>query len=233
MSDKPISAGDTATRLLLVDDRTLVRVGVRILLEQVPGFEVIGEASDAREAIRKTSTLTPDVVIIDALAHRVDAAEVTQRLLSSPLRQPPRILILVNAEDEGRKALQAGAAGVLRKHATADEFVSAIRIIAAGYLVLAPQTRYPAHAATIVEHTVADPQMQGALTPREMDVLKLIARGATNAEISRELSLRESTVKSHVQHLLTKLNLRSRVHAVIYAFHTGLIQTRSIELERR
>jgi len=233
VSDGPISGDETTTRLLLVDDRTLVRVGVRILLEQVPGFEVVGEASDAREAIRKTSTLAPNVVIVDALAQNLDAAEVTQRLLGSSLRRPPRVLILVNAEDEGRKALQAGAAGVLRKHATSDEFVSAIRIIAAGYLVLASQTRYSAHTATVVEHTVPDPQMQDSLTPREMDVLKLVARGATNAEISRELSLRESTVKSHVQHLLTKLNLRSRVHAVIYAFHTGLIQTRSVELERR
>lgn len=219
-----------ATRLLLVDDRNLSRLGVRVLLERVPGFAVVGEASNAREAIRQAVALTPDVVVVDASAHSMDAGDVTTKLMAYGARRPPRVLVLVNAGDEGREALRAGATGVLRKDATSDEFISAIRIVAAGYVVVAAQETLSPCAATLAVQLAPDPEAQASLTPREMDVLRLVARGATNREISRQLSLRESTVKSHVQHLLTKLNLRSRVHAVIYAFRTGLVEAEVPEL---
>ncbi|BCB83186.1 DNA-binding response regulator [Phytohabitans suffuscus] len=212
------------TRLLLVDDRNLSRLGVRILIERVPGFTVVGEASNAREAIRQTTALTPDVVVVDALAQSIDAGDVTTKLMACGPRRPPRVLILVNVGDQGRDALRAGATGVLSKDVTSDEFISAIRIVAAGYMVVAAQETPSLFAATLADQFVLDLEAQASLTPREMDVLQLVARGATNAEISRQLSLRESTVKSHVQHLLTKLNLPSRVHAVIYAFRTGLVE---------
>jgi DNA-binding NarL/FixJ family response regulator len=219
------TAHDDRIRILLVDDRALTRTGMRAILEQFPDLHVVGEAGDCSEAVKQTLDRGPHVVIIDALAHAMEAVDVARRIHSDCVRRPSRVLVLINEPDEvSAEALRAGAQGLLLKKASPDEFASAIRLVARGYAVLAPS----AGRHDGVAFQPASPQRSREelekLTERERDVLQLLARGGTNAEIAQELQLSESTVKSHVQHLLDKLGLRNRIHAVIYAFELGLIK---------
>ncbi|HEY7485960.1 MAG TPA: response regulator transcription factor [Streptosporangiaceae bacterium] len=211
-------------RVLLVDDRVLTRTGTRAILERYPGLHVIGEAGDCGDAVKQTLDRGPHVVVIDALAHGLEAVDVTRRILSECVKRPSRVLVLINEPDEASaEALRAGAQALLLKGASPDEFASAVRLVARGYAVLAPPTgRYEGVSLRPAARRSSDELDK--LTERERDVLQQLAKGASNAEIADELTLSESTVKSHVQHLLDKLGLRNRIQVVIYAFELGLIE---------
>jgi len=195
-------------RLLIVDDHTLFRQGLVSLLRGEPGFEVVGEAATGDEAVRLALTLQPDVILMDVKMAGMDGVETTRRLLE--VIPHARILMLtVSDEDEDLfAAIQAGARGYILKNANADELLEAIRRVHAGEAMLSPAVTLRVLQAIrdgipITDHT-------SELTPRERDVLHLLARGASNREIAESLMISENTVKTHVRHILEKLDLRSR-----------------------
>jgi DNA-binding NarL/FixJ family response regulator len=214
-------------RVLLADDQVLVRTGLRTILEDAGGFDVVGEAGDGGEAVARSAELHPDVVLMDVRMPNLDGIEATRRIRAQP--QPPRVLVLTTFDlDEYVYAgLRAGASGFLLKDALAADLVSAIRAVVAGDAVVAPSAtrrlierfldsgRLPEQDAT---------RRLAVLTEREREVLALMARGLSNAEIAGQLYLSEGTVKTHVSHLLGKLGLRDRVQAVVLAYETGLIR---------
>jgi DNA-binding NarL/FixJ family response regulator len=213
-------------RTLLVDDQGLVRDGFRLILEREDDITVVGEAADGAEALRRCEELTPDVVLMDVHMPTLDGVEATQRLMRHP--RPPRVLMLtmLDGDQHVYAALKAGASGFLLKDIRRDELTSAIRTIALGESLLAP-----AITRRLIESYVACPPPGAAvppglqeLTPRELDVLGLLARGRSNAEIGRELFLSETTIKSHIGHILSKLSIRDRVQAVVLAYETGLVR---------
>jgi DNA-binding NarL/FixJ family response regulator len=218
-------------RLLLVDDRTIVRTGLRAILGEDPDLQVVGEASDALSTLRKVRELRPHVVLIDAMSHGIDVVGMVGALAVRHSGKVPGVLLLANEMDDyARRVFQAGAQGLVLSRSTPGELLSAIRVVAAGYWVAADAglscSRSCDQRWKAVESrgpAGPDPAGLSRLTRREKEVLRLIARGFSNAEISAELVLSESTVKSHVQHLLEKLELRNRVHAVIYAYERGLV----------
>jgi DNA-binding NarL/FixJ family response regulator len=214
-------------RVLLADDQVLVRTGLRTILEDAGGFDVVGEAGDGGEAVARSAELHPDVVLMDVRMPTLDGIEATRRISGQP--QPARVLVLTTFDlDEYVYAgLRAGASGFLLKDALAADLVSAIRAVVAGDAVVAPSAtrrlierfldsgRLPEQDAT---------RRLAVLTEREREVLALMARGLSNAEIAGQLYLSEGTVKTHVSHLLGKLGLRDRVQAVVLAYETGLIR---------
>jgi DNA-binding NarL/FixJ family response regulator len=218
-------------RILLVDDRTIVRTGLRVILDKDPDLQVVGEASDSPSALRKVYDLRPNVVLIDALSHTIDAVGMVTALALRNNGKVPGVLLLANEVDEyARRVFQAGAKGLVLSRSTPGQLLSAIRIVAAGYWVAADaglshlRSRDESWKVAASRSPAApDEAGLGRLTRREKEVLRLLARGFSNAEISTELVLSESTVKSHIQHLLEKLELRNRVHAVIYAYERGLV----------
>jgi DNA-binding NarL/FixJ family response regulator len=224
LTTPPAADGHGTIRVLLVDDRVLTRTGTRAILERYPDFHVIGEANDCGEAVKQILDRRPHVVVIDALAHAIEAVEVTRRIHSDCVKRPSRVLVLINEPDEvSAEALREGAQALLLKGASPDEFASAVRLVARGYAVLAPPTG-PYEGVSLRPAARRSRDELDKLTERELDVLKQLARGASNAEIADALTLSESTVKSHVQHLLDKLGLRNRIQVVIYAFELGLIE---------
>jgi DNA-binding NarL/FixJ family response regulator len=211
-------------RLLLADDQALVRTGFRLILQQAPDMSVVGEAADGERAAAMALDLAPDVVLMDVRMPGVDGVEAT-RLICGDGTGQTRVLILTtfDLDEYVYAAIRAGASGFLLKDTLAADLLSAIRVVAAGDAVVAPSAtrrlleRYvPAGPSRAV---VTDP---GVLTDREREVLTLIAKGLTNAEIAARLFLSEGTVKTHVSRLLTKLNLRDRVQAVVYAYESGI-----------
>jgi DNA-binding NarL/FixJ family response regulator len=213
-------------RTVVVDDQALVRDGFRLILEREQDIEVVGEAADGVEALRRCEELAPDVVLMDIHMPTLDGLEATDRLMRHP--RPPRVLVLTmfDADEHVYAALKAGASGFLLKDIRRDELTSAIRTVAAGQALLAP-----AITRRLIEAFVrAPPPGSGVppgmeeLTNREREVLELIARGRSNAEIGGELFLSEATVKSHVGHILAKLSLRDRVQAVVLAYEAGLVR---------
>ena len=213
-------------RVLLVDDQALVRTGFRMILDQTPDIEVVGEAASGNEALDLARTARPDVVLMDVRMPGMDGIEATRRLLD--VRATPlRVIILTTFDlDEYVFAgLQAGASGFLLKDTLAADLLTAVRTVAAGQAVAAPSV-----TRRLIEHFVAakaarrDESRLSSLTMREREVLTLIARGLTNAEIAEELVLSEGTVKTHINHILSKLALRDRVQAVILGYQTGLVQ---------
>lgn len=212
--------------VLVVDDRHLARSALCGMLNQQDEIEVVGEACDAEQTVRQVNTLRPDIILIDSQAHSVNPAAITRTTLERCGPAQPVVLILANDTDSlVSQALAAGACGVLLNSLTVQAMVAGIRIAAAGYLVLAPSPEQTQLRRELGDSTagVHDTTVLDALTSRELDVLRLIAEGMTNAEISAVLSLSESTTKSHVQHILTKLGMRSRVNAVIFAYQVGLV----------
>jgi DNA-binding NarL/FixJ family response regulator len=210
-------------RILLADDQALVRAGFAALLGDEPDMEVVGEAADGSEAIAAARALRPDVVLMDIRMPGMDGIEATRRLP----RQRVLILTTFGLDEYIIDALRAGASGFLLKDAPTQEVVAAVRSVAAGDAVLSPAVtrqlldqvgrRLPAAVSR-------DPTTLAALTDREQQVLRMLAAGLSNAEISEALVLSEATVKTHVSNLLGKLGLRDRVQAVIYAYETGLIE---------
>jgi DNA-binding NarL/FixJ family response regulator len=212
-------------RLLIADDQELVRIGFRLLLDAQDDLEVVGEAADGEQAIALARELRPDVILLDIRMPRVDGIEAIGRLQA--LEPPPRVLVLTtfDLDEYVFGALRAGAAGFLLKDAPKDALVQAIRVIHAGDALLSPSVtrRLVEDYARRGEPTQPPEAILRDLTPREREVLVLVARGMSNAEIAERLVVSEATVKSHVGSILLKLDLRDRVQAVVLAYETGLV----------
>jgi DNA-binding NarL/FixJ family response regulator len=217
-------------RVLIVDDQALVRTGFRMIVEAEDDVTVVGEAADGEEALRLAESARPDVVLMDIRMPKLDGVEATRRIVAGRDGDAPRVLILTtfDLDEYVVEALRAGASAFLLKDAPPEELVAAIRTVHAGDAVVAPRvTRrlLDRFASVLPAATVPDePPALASLTEREREVLTLIARGLSNAEIASELYVSETTVKTHVGHVLTKLGLRDRVQAVVLAYETGLVR---------
>lgn len=221
-------------RVALVDDQEMIRMGMRMVLESQPGIEIVGEADDGDTALDLLSYVETDVVLMDVRMPRMNGVEATRRLHER--KGPPSVLILTtfDLDEYAYDALQAGASGFLLKDTPVEDIAAAIHHVHTGDAVVAPSTTrrlldHFMHARQKVEELDSTrPGDAGArlaeLTPREHEVLRLIARGLSNAEIAAELVLAEGTVKVHVGRILTKLGLRDRVQAVVLAYETGLVE---------
>jgi len=217
-------------RILLVDDQALVRAGFRMILDAETEIEVVGEASDGREAIDQVRSLRPDVVLMDIRMPDLDGLEATRRILADGVAgdTPPRILMLTtfDLDEYVYEALRAGASGFLLKDTPPEQLVSAIHVVAAGDALLSPSITRRV-ISEFVKGTGPKPQAQFPrledLTARELEVLVLIARGLSNAEIAQTLFVSETTVKTHVARILMKLGLRDRVQAVVLAYEAGVV----------
>jgi DNA-binding NarL/FixJ family response regulator len=214
-------------RVLLADDQALVRGGFRSILGGQPDLEVVGEAADGIEAVEQAARTRPDVVVMDVRMPRLDGIAATRRLLARA-RTPPRVLVLTTFDDDEYiyEALRAGASGFLLKTAPPRELAGAVRTVAAGDALLAPEItrRMIADYVRRPQPRPGTPPALRALTPRELDVFALIAKGRSNAEIAAGLFLGEPTVKTHVTRILAKLALRDRVQAVVLAYECGLVR---------
>jgi len=217
-------------RVLLVDDQPLLRTGFRLVLGAETDVDVVGEAGDGVEGVELARRLLPDVVLMDIRMPRLDGVAATRQIVAAKL--PVRVLILTtfDLDEYVVGALRAGASGFLAKDVPAEDLVTAIRTVAAGEAVVAPRIlrRLLDQFGTFLpDPDAAPPASLDVLTEREREVLVQVARGLSNAEIAKELSVSETTVKTHVGHLLTKLDLRDRVQAVVLAYETGLVRPNS------
>ena len=207
-------------RVLLVDDQELVRAGLRIILQSEPGIEVVGEAGSGEAAVELARQLHPDVVCMDVQMPGVDGIEAT-RMLAADASVGAGVLILTtfNRDDYLFDALQAGASGFLLKSASPEQLVEAVQVIARGDALLSPDVTRSVIRQFARPAAASEPPP--GLTERETDVLRLIARGYANAEIAAELFVGEATVKTHVSNLFSKLGVRDRVQAVVFAYENG------------
>jgi DNA-binding NarL/FixJ family response regulator len=221
-------------RILLADDEALVRSGLRLILQSEPDFEVVAEAEDGEDAIRKAMQLQPDVILMDVRMPRLDGVEATRRLVEAGRA---RVLILTTFDLDAHlfAAVRAGASGFLLKAVPPDDLVTAVRAVARGDALIEPRmtrrlleefARRP-HAT---EPRVA-PDTLKELTDRELEVLREIGRGLSNAEIGQRLFIGEATVKTHVAHILSKLHLRDRIQAVVLAYESGLMPAPANDFE--
>ncbi len=220
-------ATDRPVRILLADDQPLLRTGFRMVLGGESDLDIVGEAGDGAEAVDLARRLLPDVVLMDIRMPRLDGVAATQAIVDA--RLPVRVLILTtfDLDEYVVGALRAGASGFLAKDVPADDLVAAIRTVAAGEAVVAPRILkrlLDRFAVTLPDLTATAPRTLDALTEREREVLVQMARGLSNAEIARALTVSETTVKTHVGHVLTKLGLRDRVQAVVLAYETGIVR---------
>jgi DNA-binding NarL/FixJ family response regulator len=215
-------------RLLIVDDQVLVRTGFRMILEAEPDLEIVGEAANGEEAVAEARRLRPDVVLMDIRMPRMDGVEATRQLATRGA-DGLRVLILTtfDLDEYVLEALRAGASGFLLKDVPPEDLIDAIRVVADGDALIAPSVtrrlldRF-AELSPPVERTA--PAGMNQLTEREVEVLRQMARGLSNAEIAGELYVSETTVKTHVGRVLMKLGLRDRVQAVVLAYESGLVQ---------
>jgi DNA-binding NarL/FixJ family response regulator len=215
----------TVLRIVIADDQGIVRGGLRMILEAA-GMDVVGEAVDGKTAVELTSRLKPDVVLMDIRMPVLDGIEATRRLVRDQPGTKILVLTTYGADEYVYEALRAGAAGFLLKMDSPPRLVDAVRLVAAGETLLAPEiTRrlIDRYVGALAPHAAPPPGL-ALLTARERDVLALLARGKSNAEIARDLYLGEGTVKSHVVRILAKLGLRDRVQAVVFAYEFGLIR---------
>ena len=211
--------------VLLADDQAMVRTGFRMILESEPDIAVVGEAANGEQAADSARRLAPDVVLMDIQMPGADGIEATRRITADP-ELHSRVVILTTFERDEYvfEALQAGASGFLLKNAPPEELLHAVRVVAAGDALLAPSV-----TRRIIEqfaHPRANPELGArleSLTHRELEVLKLLASGKSNAELAAELFVSEGTIKTHISSLLSKLALRDRVQAVVLAYESGLI----------
>jgi DNA-binding NarL/FixJ family response regulator len=219
-------------RILLVDDQALLRKGFRMILEEEPGFEVVGEASDGDGGVAMTRDLHPDVVLMDVRMPGTDGIEATARIVDGG--EPSRVLILTtfDLDEYAFAGLRAGASGFLLKDVPPNELIAAIRVVARGDAVVSPRVTRRLLDAFAHELPGADGESErwarelDGLTDREREVLVAMAEGLSNAEIAQQLFVSEATVKSHVGRILAKLGLRDRVQAAVFAFQVGLVKPR-------
>jgi DNA-binding NarL/FixJ family response regulator len=223
-----------SVRVLLADDQALVRAGFRMIIEDQDDMQVVGEAGDGQQAVHLAKRTRPHVVLMDIRMPNMDGIEATRQLAAQP--EAPRIVILTtfDLDEYVYHALAAGASGFLLKDLPPAELVAAIRAVAAGDALLAP----PITRRLIEQFVRRQPapdltRLLDALSDRELDVLRLIAQGRSNAEIADDLLLGESTIKTHVGHLLDKLTLRDRVQLAIFAYESGLAQPGDLKLPQR
>jgi len=214
-------------RVLIVDDQELVRTGFRLFLETQPGLAVVGEAGDGEEAIERVRELRPDVVLMDIRMPTMDGVEATAKLTSGAIEPAARVLVLTtfDLDEYVFGALRAGAAGFLLKDAPRERLIEAIRVVHSGEALLSPSiTRRLIEDFAARSGPIEPPAaVLAELTPREREVLGLVAHGLSNAEIAARLVVTEATVKSHVGAVLLKLGLRDRVQAVVFAYEHGIV----------
>jgi DNA-binding NarL/FixJ family response regulator len=213
-------------RVVIADDMALVRGGLRMILDLQPDIDVVAEAADGREAIEAARLHRPDVLLMDIRMPGLDGIEATRRLLGGETTTRVLMLTTFNLDEYVYDAMKAGASGFLLKNTPPGQLAEAVRAIARGDALLAPDiTR-----RLIEEHVrgprigSGPPEQLAELTDRELDVLRLVARGNSNAEIAEELCISEGTVKTHISRILSKLGLRDRVQAVVFAYETGLVR---------
>jgi RNA polymerase sigma factor (sigma-70 family) len=214
-------------RVLVADDQALVRAGFRKILEADAAIEVVGEAADGLEAVECARRLEPDVVLMDIRMPGLDGIAATRQLIHGS-KHGPRVLVLTTfgLEEYVYEALRAGASGFLLKDVPPEQLLEAVHVVARGDALLDP-----AITRSVIEEFASKPALRRELaakmeelTPREREVFALVARGLSNSEIARDLVVSEGTVKTHVAHLLLKLDLRDRTQAVIYAYESGVVQ---------
>ena len=210
-------------RVLIADDQKLVRTGFRLILQSEPDLEVAGEAASGREAVAMTASLRPDVVLMDIRMPDLDGIEATRQITRATVASRVMILTTFDVDEYVFEALRAGACGFLLKDVAANQLAAGVRMVAAGDALLAPSiTR-----RLIEEFAVSRPQTPEQvkeLTPREMEIFLLVAKGMSNAEIAAKLVIGETTVKTHVTRLLMKLGVRDRIQAVVLAYEAGLVR---------
>ena len=217
---------DDVVSVLIADDQALVRAGFRSILDSQPGIAVVGEAKDGEDAVDLARKRRPDVVLMDIKMPGVDGLEATRRILAQSGGETPAVLMLTTFDlnEYVYEALRAGASGFLLKDVPPEQLIAAVRIVADGDALIAP-----AVTRRLIENFIrtappdTPPAELGHLTAREVEVLALIARGLSNAEIAAELVLSKATVKTHVKHVLAKLGVRDRVQAVVFAYEAGLV----------
>lgn len=217
----------TPIRILIVDDQALIRSGLRMILESETDLTVVGEAADGNEAIEAGRRLRPDVILMDVRMPVMDGIDATRKLVGGGLEPDPSVLILTtfDLDEYVYAAIRAGASGFLLKDAPPDDLIHAIRVVAGGDALLAPSV-----TRRLIEEFAARPAPESQpdgmddLTERETEVLRSLAAGLSNAEIAEALFVSEATVKTHVSHILTKLDLRDRVQAVVVAYESGLVR---------
>jgi DNA-binding NarL/FixJ family response regulator len=214
-------------RILIADDQSLVRTGFRMILDAEPDLDVVGEAVDGREAVDKARAARPDVILMDIRMPELDGIEATRRIIADGGEEAPKILMLTTFDlnEYVYEALRAGASGFLLKDVPAEQLADGVRVVAAGEALLAPSVtrRLLAEFAQVRPRDAAPPPAFEELTPRELEVFRLIARGMSNAEVAQELIVSETTVKTHVARVLMKLGLRDRIQAVVLAYESGII----------
>jgi DNA-binding NarL/FixJ family response regulator len=212
-------------RVAVVDDQELVRSGFRLILDLAEGIEVVGEAGDGREAVRMTKELQPDVVLMDVRMPELDGIEATRQLQQAGVDARVLVLTTFDLDEYVFRAVRAGASGFLLKDAPREQLVTAVRTVARGEAMLAP-----AITRRLIERFLTRPTPGAAapelseLSARELDVLRLLARGLSNAEIATELIIGEATAKTHVARIFAKLHLRDRAQAVVLAYECGLVE---------
>jgi DNA-binding NarL/FixJ family response regulator len=212
-------------RVLVADDQALVRSGFRMLLGGETDMEIVAEAGNGLEAVDKAARFAPTVVLMDIRMPELDGLEATRRILAADPTARVLILTTFDLDEYVYEALRAGASGFVLKDEPPEQLLAAIRVVAAGEALLSPAvTKRVIGQFTRLPHRAPPPEVD-ELTERELDVFRLIARGLSNAEIGQELFISETTVKTHITHLLQKLGLRDRVQAVVLAYETGLFES--------
>ncbi|GAA2614369.1 response regulator transcription factor [Dactylosporangium fulvum] len=214
-------------KVVIADDQRMVRAGLRMVIETEPDMTVVGEASDGVEAVALARRLRPEVVLMDIAMPRQDGLAATRVLLSAP--GAPRIIVLTTFDTDENlyNALRAGASGFLLKVSSPEHLITAIRVVAGGEALLDPAITTRVISAFAGSPGPQPPPELAELTPRETDVLRLMARGLSNGEIAAALTVGEATVKTHVARVLMKLGLRDRVQAVVYAYESGMVRAGS------
>ncbi|MCR6487508.1 response regulator transcription factor [Amycolatopsis sp. OK19-0408] len=214
------------TRVLVCDDQALIRTGFATIIDAQPDLEVVGECGDGRTAVDLAGDLRPDVVVMDVRMPVLDGIAATRQLAGAGVARPVKVLVVTtfNLDEYVYEALRAGASGFLLKDAPAAQLLHGIRTVAAGAALLAPEVTRQLVGRYAARIRPAEDTPPGApLTPRELDVLRLVADGRSNREIAAALVISQETVKTHVSRILTKLDLRDRVQAVVYAYRRGLV----------
>ncbi|GAA0810290.1 response regulator [Spirilliplanes yamanashiensis] len=215
-------------RVALVDDEAMIRVGLRMVLSGEPGIEVVGEAADGAGAVDLVTSARPDVVLMDVRMPQVDGIEAARRVLAAHPEVKVIVLTTFDEDEHVAAALRAGVSGFLLKVSPPEQLIEAVRTVAAGHGLLDPAVTlrviaaFAAAPSPSAPAAAADAALLAGLTPRERDVLRMLAEGLTNAEIAARLYLGEATVKTHLSRVLMKLGLRTRVQAVVFAYRSGL-----------